>query len=87
MLFFQSSRIFLAHVLSANGISANPEKVDKAKNWLVLKNAKNCIHSWDWHYITAYLFHTLHALPYAYINLSVQQMSNRTGVKCKKWLD
>ena len=37
--------IFLGHVLSADGISANPEKVDKVRNWLVPKNAKE-LHSW-----------------------------------------
>ena len=33
--FFQQSIIFLGHVLSAGGISANPEKVEKVKNWPV----------------------------------------------------
>ena len=32
--------IFLGHVLSADGISANPEKVDKGRDWLVPKSAK-----------------------------------------------
>ena len=32
--------IFLGHVLSADGISANPEKVDKVKDWPVPSNAK-----------------------------------------------
>ena len=36
--------IFLGHVLSADGISANPEKVDKVQDWLVPKNAKE-LHS------------------------------------------
>ena len=36
--FFQASVIFLGHVLSADGISANPEKVDKIGNWPVPKN-------------------------------------------------
>ena len=40
MLFFQASVIFLGHVLSADGISANPEKVDKVRDWLVPMNAK-----------------------------------------------
>ena len=31
--FFQCSIIFLGHVLSAEGISANPEKVEKVKTW------------------------------------------------------
>ena len=32
--------MFLGHVLSAKGISANPEKVDKVKTWPVPKNIK-----------------------------------------------
>ena len=32
--------IFLGHVLSADGISANPEKVDKVRDWPVPSNAK-----------------------------------------------
>ena len=31
--FFSTSVLFLGHVLSAEGISANPEKVDKVKTW------------------------------------------------------
>ena len=38
--FFQASVIFLSHILSADGISAKPEKVDKVRDWLVPKNAK-----------------------------------------------
>ena len=38
--FFQHSVIFLGHVLSAEGISANPEKVKKVKNWPVPTNPK-----------------------------------------------
>ena len=36
--------IFLGHVLSADGISANPEKVDKVRDWPVPSNAKE-LHS------------------------------------------
>ena len=36
--------IFLGHILSADGISANPEKVDKVRDWLVPSNAKE-LHS------------------------------------------
>ena len=32
--------VFLGHVLSAEGISANPKKVEKIKNWLVTTNPK-----------------------------------------------
>ena len=44
MLFFQASVIFLGHALSANGISANPEKVDKVRDWPMPVNAKE-LHS------------------------------------------
>ena len=44
MLFFQASMIFLGHMLSVDGISANPEKIDKVRDWLVPKNAKE-LHS------------------------------------------
>ena len=42
--FFQSSVVFLGHVLSKDGISPNPEKVDKVKDWPVPKSAKE-VHS------------------------------------------
>ena len=38
--FFRTSVLFLGHVLSAEGISANPEKVDKVKTWSVPRNIK-----------------------------------------------
>ena len=38
--FFQHSIIFLRHVLSVEGISANPKKVEKVKNWPVPTNPK-----------------------------------------------
>ena len=38
--FFSTSVLFLGHVLWAEGISANPEKVEKVKNWPVPKNTK-----------------------------------------------
>ena len=40
MLFFQASVIFLGHILSVNRIPANPEKVDKVRDWPVPRNAK-----------------------------------------------
>ena len=43
MLFFQPIIIFLGHILSADGISTNPENVDEVRNWLVSKNFK------EWH--------------------------------------
>ena len=42
--FFQSNVVFLGHVLSKNGISPNPEKVSKVKDWPVPKSAKE-VHS------------------------------------------
>ena len=38
--FFSTSVLFLGHVLLAEGISANPDKVDKVKTWPVPKNTK-----------------------------------------------
>ena len=38
--FFSTSVLFLGHVLSDEGISANPDKVDKVKTWPVPKNIK-----------------------------------------------
>ena len=38
--FFQCSVVFLSHALSAEAISANPEKVDKVNNWPVPTNPK-----------------------------------------------
>ena len=38
--FFNTSVLFLGHVLSANGISTNPEKVEKVITWPVPKNIK-----------------------------------------------
>ena len=42
--FFQASVVFQGHVLSTDGISANPEKVEKVRDWLVPSNAKE-LHS------------------------------------------
>ena len=38
--FFQCSVVFLGYVLSADGISASPRKINKVKNWLVPTNQK-----------------------------------------------
>ena len=40
MPFFQCSIVFLGHILSAAGISTNPKKVEKVKNWPVPTNPK-----------------------------------------------
>ena len=42
--FFQSQVLFLGHTLSKDGISPNPKKVQKVKNWPVPSNAKE-VHS------------------------------------------
>ena len=42
--FFQTSITFLGHILSADGISPNPEKVAKIKDWLTPKTPKE-VHS------------------------------------------
>ena len=42
--FFQASVIFLGHILSTDGISANQEKVEKVRDWPVPSNAKE-LHS------------------------------------------
>ena len=42
--FFQSQVLFLGHTLSKDGISPNPEKVQKVKDWPVPSNAKE-VHS------------------------------------------
>ena len=38
--FFSTSMLFLGHVLSAEGISANTEKVEEVMTWPVPKNTK-----------------------------------------------
>ena len=38
--FFQTSVTFLGHILSADGISPNPEKVTKIKDWPTPKTPK-----------------------------------------------
>ena len=42
--FFQTSVTFLGHILSAQGVSPNPEKVSKIKGWPIPKNPKE-VHS------------------------------------------
>ena len=43
-VFFQSNILFLGHTLSKDGISPNPEKVNKVREWPVPKTAKE-VHS------------------------------------------
>ena len=40
LFLFQSNILFLGHTLSKDGISLNPEKVNKVREWLVPKTAK-----------------------------------------------
>ena len=42
--FFQSKVLFLGHILSKDGISPNPDKIQKVKDWPVPTNAKE-VHS------------------------------------------
>ena len=49
--------IFLGHILSADGISANPEKVEKVRDWPVPNNAKE-LHSFPRLGILLLLVHT-----------------------------
>ena len=42
--FFDTSVLFLGHVLSSEGISANPKKVEKVWDWLIPTDAKE-VHS------------------------------------------
>ena len=44
LFFFQSSVLFLGHTLSKDGISPNPKKVNKVREWPVPKTAKE-VHS------------------------------------------
>ena len=54
--FFQCSIIFLGHVLSAEGISANPKKVERVKNQPTQRKYN---HFWGWPHTTAILYQNL----------------------------
>ena len=67
--FFQASVMLLGHVLSADGISANPEKVEKVRDWPVPSNAKKLhsflgLASYYWQFIPnfAHIAKCLHQL-------------------------
>ena len=47
--FFQSSVLFLGHLLSKDGILPNPKKVSKVDDWPIPATAKWFIHYWVWH--------------------------------------
>ena len=61
--FFQQSVVFLGHVLSKDGISLNPEKVSKVRDWPVPKSAKE-VHSFLGlvSYYHASLYRNLHEM-------------------------
>ena len=44
--FFNTSVLFLGHVLLASSISAYPEKMEKVKTWPVPKNVKEVQSCW-----------------------------------------
>ena len=57
--FFDTSVLFLGHILLAKGISANPEKVEKVKTWPVPKNIKEVqsflgLASYYWQFISKF---------------------------------
>ena len=62
--------IFQDHVLSADGISANPEKVDKIRDWLVPKNVKE-LHSFMAlaSYYCQFIYKFIHVVNSAQINV------------------
>ena len=57
--FFDTSVLFLGHVLSSKGISTNPKKVDKLQNWPIPMSSKE-VHSFlGWPCIMGGLFLSL----------------------------
>ena len=77
--FFQASVIFLGHVLSADGISANPEKVDKVRDWLVPSNAKE-LHS----FLGLASYYCWFISNFAHIAKCLHQLVGLTNVKKTK---
>ena len=77
--FFQASVIFLGHVLSADGISANPEKVEKVRDWLVPKNAKE-LHS----FLSLASYYCWFIPNFAHIAKCLHQLIGVTNVKKTK---
>ena len=64
--------IFLGHILSADEISVNPDRVDRVKDWTVPQNAKDCNYSWEWHLTITSLFLTLPMWPRVFHHLNSQ---------------
>ena len=54
--FLDTSVLFLGHILSSKGISANPEKVSKVQDWSIPRSAKKFIPSGVWLRIIGGLF-------------------------------
>ena len=77
--FFQASVVFLGHILSADGISANPEKVDKVQDWLVPKNAKE-LHS----FLSLTSYYCQFIPNFAHIAKCLHQLIGLTNVKKTK---
>ena len=76
VLFFQTSVIFLGHIFSADGISANSEKVDKLRDLPVSKDAKE-LHSFLG--LTSY-YHWF-ILNFAHVAKCLHQLIGPTDVK------
>ena len=79
MLFFQASVIFLGDVLSADRISANPEKVEKVRDWQLTKNSKE-LHSF---LSLAFYYHQFNP-NFAHIAKCLHQLIGPTIVKKTK---
>ena len=71
--------IFLGHILSADGISADPEKVEKVRDWLVPSNGKE-LHSFLG--LTSYYHQFI--LNFAHIAKHLHQLVGPTNVKKTK---
>ena len=77
--FFQASVILLGHVLSADRISANPEKVEKVRDWLVPSNAKE-LHS----FLGLASYYHQFIPNFAHITKCLHQLLGLTNVKKTK---
>ena len=71
--------IFLSHVLSADGISANPEKVEKVRDWPVAKNAKE-LHS----FLSLASYYHQFILNFAHVAKCLHQLIGLTNTKKTK---
>ena len=79
MLFFQASVTFLGHVLPADRISANPEKVEKVRDWLVPQNAKE-LHS----FLSLALYNCQFIPNFVHIAKCLHQLIGLTNVRKTK---